>query len=148
MCPQGQEIPLHKRSYSEDLYVYRADAKICNACRVKAACTDSKSGRHLRRSFFQEYLDRAASYRETEAYKKALRKRKVWVEPLFGEVKQWHEGRRFRLRGLEKVNVEGLLKAAGQNLKRFLKARTGHQPLKPAGGAALRPIELRVFYSF
>lgn len=148
ICPQGQEIPLHKRSYTEDKFVYRANAQICNACSVKAACTDSKSGRHLRRSFFQEYLDRANSYRETEAYKKALRKRQVWVEPLFGEMKQWHEGRRFRLRGLEKVNVEGLLKATGQNLKRLLKARSWHKPLKPAGSAALRPTELRVFYAF
>lgn len=148
ICPQGQEISLYKRSYSEAEFVYRADVHICNACPVKAACIDSKSGRHLRRSFFQEYLDRATSYRDTVAYKKALRKRQVWVEPRFGELKQWHEGRRFRLRGLEKVNVEGLLKAAGQNLKRLLQARSEHQPLKPAGSAILHPIELRAFCSF
>lgn len=139
ICPQGQQLPLYKHSYSESEDVYRADASTCNACPVKAACTDSKSGRYLRRSFFQEYLDRAESYRETEAYKKALRKRQVWVEPLFGEAKQWHEGRRFRLRGLEKVNIEGVLKAAGQNIKRLLKGSTWRTPLKPADSAALRP---------
>jgi hypothetical protein len=31
---------------------------------VKVECTDSKSGRHLRRSFFQEYLDRAVGKSE------------------------------------------------------------------------------------
>jgi transposase len=139
ICPQGQELPLYKRSYSENEFVYRADRHVCNACPVKAECTDSKSGRHLRRSFFQEYLDRAQGYRVTEAYKKAMRKRQVWVEPLFGEAKQWHEGRRFRLRGLEKVNIEGLVKAAGQNIKRLLKGRSWWKPLKPAGSAALRP---------
>lgn len=144
-CPQGQELPLYKHSYSENEDVYRAEAAICNACRVKAACTNSKSGRHLRRSFFQKELDRAARYRETEAYKKALRKRQVWVEPLFGEGKQWHGMRRFRLRGLEKVNIEGLMRAAGQNIKRLLKARTGKTPLKPAGSAALRPAFQWVF---
>lgn len=72
VCPQGQELPLYKHSYSEFEDVYRADAAICNACPVKATCTNSKSGRHLRRSFFQDELDRAAGYRETEAYKKAL----------------------------------------------------------------------------
>jgi transposase len=138
ICPQGQALPLYKHSYSEGEDVYRAKASTCNACRVKAACTNSKSGRHLRRSFFQAYLDRAASYRETEAYKKALRKRQVWVEPLFGEAKQWHEGRRFRLRGLEKVNIEGVMKAAGQNIKRLLKGKTWRKPLKPAGSATLR----------
>ena len=49
-----------------------------------------------------------------------MRKRAVWVEPLFGEAKDWHGLRRFRLRCLEKVNTEALLKAAGQNVKRLL----------------------------
>jgi hypothetical protein len=52
-----------------------------------------------------------------------MRKRKVWVEPLFGEAKQWHGLERFRLRGLQNVNIEGLLVATGQNLKRWLAAR-------------------------
>ena len=51
---------------------------------------------------------------------KAMRKRPVWVEPLLGEAKEWHGLRRFRLRGLEHVNIEALLTAAGQNLKRLL----------------------------
>src|SRR5215212_11218500 len=59
-------------------------------------------------------------YRNTERYRKAIRKRAVWVEPLFGEAKDWHGLRRFRLRRLEKVNTEALLKAAGQNVKRLL----------------------------
>ena len=84
---------------------------------LKSKCTDSKSGRYIFRSFFQEELDRAEAYQQTEAYQKAIRKRSVWVEPLFGEAKQFHRLRRFRLRGLEKVNIEGVLVAAGQNIK-------------------------------
>jgi hypothetical protein len=42
------------------------------------------------------------------------------VEPLFGEAKDWHGMRRFRLRRLEKVNAEALLTAAGQNVKRLM----------------------------
>jgi hypothetical protein len=43
---------------------------------------------------------------------------------LFAEAKDWLDLRRFRLhlQGLENVNIEGLLAAAGQNLKRFLAA--------------------------
>jgi len=89
-CPQGKELPLHSRRKSEQQLIYRAVATVCNACPVKAECTDSQSGRHIFRSFFQSYLDRAKAYRETDAYQKALRKRQVWVEPLFGEAKQWH----------------------------------------------------------
>ena len=61
-------------------------------------------------------------YRGTYPYEKALRKRRVWVEPLFGEAKDWHGLRRFRLRRLEKVNIEALLIASGQNVKRLIEA--------------------------
>lgn len=120
MCPQGHTLPLYSRKKTEQVFVYRAEANVCNACPVKVKCTDSKSGRYLYRSFFYPYLARVDTYHQTEAYKKAMRKRSVWVEPLFGEAKQWHGLRRFRLRGLWKVNIEGLLIAAGQNLKRLL----------------------------
>jgi Transposase DDE domain len=69
----------------------------------------------------EEVLDRVRVYHTTEAYKKAYRKRSVWVEPLFAEGKQWHGMRRFRLRELWRVHCEGLMRAAGQNLKRLLK---------------------------
>ena len=60
------------------------------------------------------------SHRDAEPNRKAMSKRAVWVEPLFAEVKDWRRLRRFRLRRLEKVNTEALLKAAGQNVKRLL----------------------------
>lgn len=138
ICPQGQELPLHKHSNTEFEYVYRADRHTCNACPVKSKCTKSKSGRHLRRSFFQDSLDRAQSHRETEAYKKAMRKRQVWIEPMFGEAKQWHNMRKFRLRGLIKVNIQALLTAAGQNIKRLLKQKVRKYTPDPATPVALR----------
>ena len=138
ICPQGQELTLHKKSNTEFEYIYRADRNICNACPVKPKCTNSKSGRYQRRSFFQDILDRAKGYRETEAYKKALRKRQVWVEPMFGEAKQWHNMRKFRLRGLIKVNIQALLTVAGQNIKRLLKRTVRKYTPDPATPVALR----------
>ena len=75
--------------------------------------------------FHAEYLDRVRGYHETEEYQKATRKRKVWIEPLCGEgeATQWHGMRRSRFRGLQKVNIEGLLIAAGQNPQRLLSAK-------------------------
>jgi transposase len=90
------------------------------------------------RSFDEPYLERARGYHETPAYRKAMRKRSVWVEPLFGEAKQWHGLRRFRLRGLDKVNIEGFCVAAGQNLKRWL-ARTGWGRRQAPCGSLLAP---------
>ena len=84
-------------------------------------------------------MDRVRAYRGTFPYEKALRKRRVWVEPLFAEAKDWHGLRRFRLRGLEKVNVEALLIASGQNVKRLAAARD-RGPRHLAQAAALRPL--------
>jgi hypothetical protein len=123
ICPQGQALPFRNRRMTEQVIVYRANPKICNACPVKSECTGSKSGRFIFRSFFQKQLDKAEAYRQTEAYKKAMRKRSMWVEPLFGEAKEFHRLRRFRLRRLLKVNIEGVMVAAGQNLKRLLKRK-------------------------
>jgi hypothetical protein len=92
----------------------------------------------LYRPFEEDFYDRVRGYRGTHPYEKALRKRQVWVEPLFGEAKDWHGMRRFRLRRLEKVNIEALLIASGQNIKRLL-AFGGHKPKKQVQAAALRP---------
>ena len=94
ICPQGQILPLTTRRKTEQVILYCANASVCNACPVKSQCTGSKSGRHIFRSFFQEYLDKAETYRQTEAYLKAMRKRSLWVEPLFGEAKEFHRLRK------------------------------------------------------
>jgi Transposase DDE domain len=102
---------------------YRADAATWNACPLKAQCTSSEQERQLHRSFHASYLERVKGYHQTAAYQKAMNKRKVWVEPLFAEAKDWHGMRRFRLRLLWRINIEALRIATGQNLKRLLKKR-------------------------
>ncbi len=123
LCPTGKELRLDRPHSTERSLRYRARAKECNHCPLKAQCTTSKQGRTLCRSVEEKYLDRVRGYHETEDYKKAYRKRSVWVEPLFAEGKDWHGMRRFRLRLLWRVNCEALTRAAGQNLKRLLKKR-------------------------
>jgi transposase len=132
-CPQGHEFPHTSRSKRRQLYFYRANAEVCNACPVKHECTRAKGGRSVSRSVFYEYIDQVKTYYGTPAFKKAMRKRKLWPEPLFGEAKQWHNLRRFRLRGLWKVNTEGLLVATGQNLKRLLAHKGWGKRRGPAG---------------
>ena len=123
LCPAGKELRFDRAHSTERSLRYRARAKDCNHCPLKAQCTTSTQGRSLCRSVDEEVLDRVRGYQETEAYKKAYRKRTVWVEPLFAEGKDWHGMRRFRLRRLWRVNCEALMRAAGQNLKRLLKQR-------------------------
>jgi hypothetical protein len=97
-CPQGQSLRPFRREQKAEKVEDRADPALCNACPVKAQCTSSGQGRQLHRSFYADYLERVKGYHQTFAYQKAMNKRKVWVEPLFGEAKEWHGMRRFRLR--------------------------------------------------
>jgi hypothetical protein len=120
VCPAGKELHFVQGQSTDRQRRYRAYVKDCNACPLQAQCTTNKQGRSLCRSVDEEYLDRVRAYQPSEAYKKALRKRSVWVEPLFAEGKDWHGMRRLRLRELERVNCEALMRAAGQNLKRRL----------------------------
>jgi transposase len=139
-CPQGETLRRRGHDHRGSYVRYAAKASACNACSLKSKCTNSPKGRWVSRSLEEEYLERVRAYRDTEAYRKALRKRAVWVEPLFGEAKEWHGLRRFRLRRLEKVNAEALMIAAGQNVKRLVDLKD-RSPKKVAQAAALRPPE-------
>jgi transposase len=139
-CPGGQELRFRKHKHTERTRLYQAPAAACHACLLKEQCTTSAKGRQLKRSVDETYLDRVRGYHATEPYAKAMRKRKVWVEPLFAEAKDWHGLRRFRLRRLENVNREALLVAAGQNLKRLLSRRGwGRRPFPSSAAGVVLP---------
>jgi transposase len=137
ICPQGQSLPFRHPSRGPQINIYRAEKQTCDACLVQEQCRTGNLGRSISRSFFEDYLARVEAYQQTEDYQKAMRKRQVWPEPLFGEAKQWHQMSKFRLRRLEKVHIEAFLIAAGQNIKRLLRPRRGRSPLKPAAAQAL-----------
>jgi transposase len=148
ICPAGETLralgdPQDIRSRGK-VVTYRARGSVCAECSLKPRCTTNKNGRSLRRGPKDEYIDLVRTYMQTEPYQKAIRKRKVWIEPLFAEGKLWHGMRRFRMRTLEKVNTEALMMATGQNIKRLLSfGRRG--PEKLAQEAALRPpVRLRL----
>jgi transposase len=136
-CPGGATLRFLSQSDATHRRIYQAPARACAACALRAQCTTSPRGRRVSRDLDETSLERVRDHHATEAYGKAMRKRKVWVEPLFAEAKDWHGLRRFRLRGLPKVNGEALLIAAGQNLKRLLRrAGWGRRPW-PNGAAGL-----------
>jgi transposase len=114
ICPAGKELRYVPPQSTARSRRYRARAADCNHCLLKAQCTTSKQRRSLCRSVDEECLERVRGYASSAAYQKAVRKRQVWVEPLF---------------------AEALLIAAGQNLKRLLKKwGWGRRPL-PSGAA-------------
>jgi hypothetical protein len=142
-CPQGHLLPLARSKRTEGVVVYRGDPAICNGCPVKEHCTTSDRGRTIQRSIYEHYLEKVRGYHATEANKKAIRKRQVWVEPMFAEAMEWHGLRRLRLRGLLNANIQGLLIAADQNLKRFLAASGWGRRHAPCGSLLAVPGEPR-----
>lgn len=145
-CPVGKILhPLGKKEPGEKreggrVTTYRARASECASCPLKPRCTTNENGRQVRRGPGERYVDKVRAYRDTEAYQKALRKRKVWIEPLFGEAKEWHGMGRLRLRMLKRANAEILIIAAGQNIKRLM-SFGDRGPRKLAQAMALRPPE-------
>jgi len=81
VCPEGALLLPSRQEWKAEKTEYQAEAAICNACPRKAACTPSEHGHQVHRSFHAGYLDRVRAYHDTEEYKKAMRKRKVWIEP-------------------------------------------------------------------
>jgi transposase len=139
-CPGDQTLRFISQCDRTQRRVYEAPAAACRTCELKAQCTTSRRGRRVGRSLDETYLDRVRGYHATEPYARAMRKRKVWVEPLFAEAKDWHGLRRFRLRGLEKVNIQAQLIAAGQNLKRLLsRYGWGRRPWPNGAAGVLLP---------
>jgi len=57
----------------------------------------------------------------TEAGRAVYRRRKVIVEPVFGQIKEQRGFRRFSLRGLEKVRAEWKLVCAAANLLKLFR---------------------------
>ena len=148
ICPLGATLNWEKDEESKRVHKYRGDPEVCNRCPLKELCTKSREGRVVTRSFDEAYLERVHAYHQTAAYTRAYQKRKVWVEPLFGEAQQWHGLKRFRTRGLEKVNCEGVMTATGQNLKRLLAARGWGRRSFPGGSPSVHlPMPPRVLWA-
>ncbi|MDP9480625.1 MAG: IS1182 family transposase, partial [Actinomycetota bacterium] len=86
-CPRGETLRRRGHDHRGGYVRYAAKASSCNPCPLKSKCTKGPKGRWLSRGLEEEYLERVRAYGQTEAYRKALRKRAVWVEPLFAEAK-------------------------------------------------------------
>lgn len=137
VCPQGELLRLRWIDDKRQLKQYRARPAACRDCPLRGRCTESKQGRIVWRSTHAELLDQVRARHDTRAFEKAMWKRSTWLEGLFAEAKQWRGLHRFRLRRLANVNIQGVMIAAGQNLKRWLRATGWGRRVFP--GAALAP---------
>jgi transposase len=76
-CPQGETLRRQGFDRKGGYVRYAVRTGACNGCPLKSECTNSPKGRWVSRSLDEEYIERVRAYRETEPYRKALRKRAV-----------------------------------------------------------------------
>lgn len=121
-CPGGQTLNLVRKS-KEGEQVYQGSAEVCANCPYQARCCQSKKGeaRTINTDDKEPLRQQMNVKMEQQASKDIYSKRKVIVEPVFGQLK--NSGfRGFSVRGKEKVAGEFSLVCATHNIKKIVKA--------------------------
>lgn len=122
ICPTGHRLKL-KTEKKKGETVYRADRSACENCEIYERCCGSSKGEP--RSIYsdaKEPLRQAMREKmRLESSREIYKKRKVIVEPVFGQIK--NSGfRGFHLRGFEKVSGEFSLVCTVHNIKKIVRA--------------------------
>lgn len=118
-CPQGQSLAYATTDRTGYRH-YRSDPKVCRTCPLLASCTtNAKAERTLTRHVWQDERDRVDANRLTAWGRLVYARRKETVERSFADAKQLFGHRYARFRGLVRVQVQCLLAAAAQNIKKI-----------------------------
>lgn len=122
ICPAGQILPLKSSSKSKRKR-YQGSVQVCNDCTYHARCCNSTTGQARtintddKEPIRQQMNEKMESAESKEIYKR----RKVIVEPVFGQIK--NSGfRGFSVRGKTKTSGEFSLVCAVHNIKKIAKA--------------------------
>lgn len=121
-CPGGQTLNRVRKSKDGD-QVYQGSAEVCASCIYQSRCCESKKGeaRTLTTDDKEPLRQEMNAKMATQAAKDIYSRRKVIVEPVFGQLK--NSGfRGFSVRGKEKVAGEFSLLCATHNIKKIVKA--------------------------
>lgn len=122
VCPMGKQLEL-KRQDKSGRRVYSAAAGACRECPMRDRCCKSKQdkGRTITSAAGEEERQRMVQRMEQPESREIYDRRKVIVEPVFGNIK--NSGfRGFSLRGKVKVAGEFSLVCLTHNLKKIVSA--------------------------
>ena len=121
-CPGGQRLEM-KRESKDGTRIYQGAAEVCANCPYQSRCCQSKNGsaRSITCDDKEPLRQRMNTKMEKEDSKGVYKKRKVIVEPVFGQIK--NSGfRGFSVRGKDKAAGEFSLVCAVHNIKKIAKA--------------------------
>ena len=118
-CPQGEAL-IYRTTSRQGYRQYHSAPEVCAYCPKRSECTTSSNMiKVITRHVWQESVDNANALRLTKWGKKQYRKRAETVERSFADAKHHHGHRYCRLRGKSKVQIQCLLAAACQNMKKM-----------------------------
>jgi len=132
-CPAGQSLkplplePLRRR------IKYKAPARVCGACALRAQCTRSAHGRTVHRHEKQLTLDVARAQAHSAAARRDRQRRHHLMERSFADATNNHHFKRARWRRLWRQQIQDYLIAAIQNVRILL----AYQHRRQSAAAAL-----------
>lgn len=121
-CPAGKPLRYEKAIDYETANGYKTQRKVykatgCAGCELRQRCHKGEGDRRIHISFrLRRFKERARDNLLSEKGKKLRSRRGVEIETFFGNIKHNLGFRRFRLRGLKKVNIEINLVSMAHNM--------------------------------
>ena len=122
ICPNQKEFTFRYRGIGESeapSSIYRCND--CQTCRYFGTCTTSPKGRTIWVYDNKEQIYNMRQKLDSAEGKRIYAKRKIIIEPVFGNIKHNLRFREFLLRGLKKVKAEFALIAIVHNIRKIAK---------------------------
>jgi transposase len=129
-CPNGERLTRQGTTTTKAglvLVQYRARPKCCALCPRKAECCAEAEARTISVADDGGIRDRVRAYLTTFQARQSIRRRKAWIETIFGDGKERRGLRRARCRGLDWMRVQAWMTAIAQNVRQ-LALRKGTRP--------------------
>jgi hypothetical protein len=143
-CPAGQILKPRRIHPIRRTLEYKASAKICGRCALRAQCTRSAHGRTVQRHEKQEALNKARAQARSQAARRDRKRRQHLMEKSFADATNNHHFKRARWRRLWRQKIQDYLIAAIQNV-RILLAHQNPRRSAAMAAAALAAFNRRVF---
>lgn len=121
VCPAGQRMHRARSDPDRNRIHYRLPKGTCDACPLRASCTDAKHGRTVHRNMDQDAVDWADGCLSKGHRRRLMSRRKSCIEGSFGDAATHHGFKRARWRRRWRVKLQNLMIATIQNLRKLLK---------------------------
>lgn len=125
VCPAGKSLPRSRVDHRDGRteYVYQASAADCEACRFREQCCPKNASRMVLRKEDSAAVAAFRAKMQTSQAKQVYRSRAQIAEFPHAWIKEKLGFRRFRLRGLVKVQAEAIWVCLTYNIQQWLRLR-------------------------